>query len=124
MFGTILKSVFISHWFLTSSPIPYLLQSYFANHQVAFKSTQAQDSDTSGRDAYQVSQTIEGTDACQKIGLDKLGITNLTTLYRNLSYQELFDHEVKNNEGVVVKAEYGDTFAVGTGKFTGGFLVS
>jgi phosphoenolpyruvate carboxykinase (ATP) len=51
--------------------------------------------------------------------LDKLGITGITTLYRNLGFAELFEHEKKNNEGVVAKAEYGDTFVVDTGKFTG-----
>lgn len=63
--------------------------------------------------------TVEGTDACKKVGLDVHGITGPTKLYRNLTYQELFDHEVKNKEGVVAKAEYGDTFCVDTGKYTG-----
>ena len=36
-----------------------------------------------------------------------------------MTYQELFEHEVANKEGVVASAEYGDTFAVDTGKFTG-----
>jgi len=71
------------------------------------------------RDTYNVSRTVEGTDACMKVGLDKLGITGITTLYRNLTYQQLYEHEQKNEEGVVAKAEYGDTFAVDTGKFTG-----
>lgn len=62
---------------------------------------------------------MEGTDACLKVGLDKLGITNPSTLYRNLTYQELFEHEQANKEGVVAKAEFGDTFTVNTGKFTG-----
>ena len=53
------------------------------------------------------------------MGLDKLGITGPSTVYRNLTYQELFDHEVANKEGVVAKAEYGDTFTVDTGKYTG-----
>ena len=73
----------------------------------------------SGRDAYNVSRTVEGTDACLKVGLDKLGITNPSTLFRNLTYQQLFEHEQQNNEGVVAKAEYGDTFTVDTGKYTG-----
>jgi phosphoenolpyruvate carboxykinase (ATP) len=73
-----------------------------------------------GRNAYQISETVTGTDACKKLGLDKqLGITNPSTLYHNLSYQELFDHEVKNKEGHVAKAEYGATFTVDTGKYTG-----
>ena len=57
--------------------------------------------------------------ATEKIGLDKLGINGPTTIYHNLSYDDLFEHEVKNKEGEVAKAEYGDTFTVDTGKFTG-----
>jgi len=71
------------------------------------------------REAYRVARTVQGTDACQKAGIDRLGITGPTTVYRNLTYQELFDHEVANKEGVVAKAQYGDTFTVDTGKFTG-----
>jgi phosphoenolpyruvate carboxykinase (ATP) len=70
-------------------------------------------------DSYNVSQTVKGTDACKKVGLDKLGIIKPTTIFRNLTYQELFEHEKANNEGVVAKAEYGETFSVSTGKFTG-----
>ena len=79
----------------------------------------AAESSKEGRDAYKVSRTVVGTDACLKVGLDKLGITNPSTLYRNLSYPELFEHEQANNEGVVANAEYGPTFAVDTGKYTG-----
>lgn len=87
-----------------------------------FKSTlpkEASDSSQHGRDAYNVSRTVKGTDACLQTGIDKLGITGPSTIYRNLTYQELFDHEVANQEGVVAKAEYGDTFVVDTGKYTG-----
>jgi len=87
--------------------------------QVAYKSTAAVDNEIAGRDLYNISRTVEGTDACLKVGLDKLNITNPSTLYRNLTYQELFEHEQKNNEGVVATAEYGDTFTVDTGKYTG-----
>jgi phosphoenolpyruvate carboxykinase (ATP) len=98
--------------------------------QTAFKSTSSSSSDhshdkpelnfdTTGRDAYQISRTVTGSDACQKVNLDQLSITGPRTIYRNLSYQELFDHEVANQEGVVAKAEYGDTFTVDTGKYTG-----
>lgn len=76
------------------------------------------------RNAYNISQKLEGTDACKKVGLDAHNITNITTLYRNLSYPELFEHEKKNNEGVVAKAEYGDTFTVDTGKYTGSYQAS
>ena len=57
--------------------------------------------------------------ACDSVGISALGIHNPETIHHNLSYPELFEHEKRNNEGVVVKAEYGDTFAVDTGKFTG-----
>jgi len=56
---------------------------------------------------------------CQDVGIDVLGINNPTTIHRNLSYPDLFEHEQANKEGVVVKAKYGDTFAIDTGKFTG-----
>lgn len=49
----------------------------------------------------------------------KLGIKNPNTIHYNLSKQELFEHETKNNEGTVFKTKYGDTFGVDTGKFTG-----
>lgn len=75
--------------------------------------------DHSERDDYNVSQTLKGPNVCSEVGLDKLGITNISTVYRNLTFQELFEHEVKNNEGKVASAEYGDTFTVYTGKFTG-----
>jgi phosphoenolpyruvate carboxykinase (ATP) len=88
--------------------------------QTAWKSTLAiSHAELESRDTYNVSQTFNGIDACKKVGLDKLGITKPTTIFRNLTYQELFEHEKANNEGVVAKAEYGDTFCVSTGKFTG-----
>ena len=34
-------------------------------------------------------------------GLDKLGLSNIGKVFHNLSYEELFEHEVKNNEGRV-----------------------
>jgi len=71
------------------------------------------------RDLYDVSETISGLDACKIVGIDKLGIHKPTTLYHNLTFQELFNHEVANEEGKVASAEYGDTFTVDTGKFTG-----
>jgi phosphoenolpyruvate carboxykinase (ATP) len=36
-----------------------------------------------------------------------------------MTFQEIFEHEQANKEGVVAKAEYGDTFCVSTGKYTG-----
>lgn len=71
------------------------------------------------RDTYNVSQHVTGTDACLKVGIDTHGITNPSTIFRNLTFQELFEHEQANDEGVVAKAEYGDTFTVDTGKYTG-----
>ena len=56
---------------------------------------------------------------CKKYGLDSLGIHNPKNINYNLSYDELFLHEVNNKEGVVFKTKYGDTFGVDTGKFTG-----
>jgi Phosphoenolpyruvate carboxykinase len=89
--------------------------------QLSFQSTVAAVAPAvSGRDAYQVSETLVGPDACHKVGLDSaFGMVGPTTIYRNLTYAELFEHEVRNNEGNVVAAEYGDTFAVDTGKYTG-----
>lgn len=78
-----------------------------------------QDFDRTGRDAYNISRTVQGTDACLQTGISTLGITNPATIYRNLTYQELFEHEQANKEGVVADAEYGPTFTVDTGKYTG-----
>lgn len=49
-------------------------------------------------------------------GLEDLGLSNIGNIYHNLSYDELFEHETKNKEGVV---SAGGTFAVDTGIFTG-----
>ena len=48
--------------------------------------------------------------------LEKLGLRNIGKIHYNLSYDELFEHEVKNNEGYVTS---NGTFSVGTGIFTG-----
>jgi ATP-dependent phosphoenolpyruvate carboxykinase len=88
--------------------------------KVAWKSTAAAGRQTvESRDTYQVAQHVTGADACLKVGIDGLGITKPSTIYRNLTFQELYEHEQANNEGVVAKAEYGDTFEVDTGKYTG-----
>jgi hypothetical protein len=52
-------------------------------------------------------------------GLESLGLSGEPTIHRNLSYEDLAIHEKNNNEGNFVEAEYGNTFAVDTGKFTG-----
>jgi len=49
-------------------------------------------------------------------GLDDLGLSNIGKVHHNLSYDELFEHETKQNEGQVTT---GGTFAVDTGIFTG-----
>ncbi|CAK4083747.1 unnamed protein product [Aphanomyces euteiches] len=48
--------------------------------------------------------------------LEKVGIKTNATVYRNLSYAEIAEHEKKNNEGQFVA---NGTFKVDTGKFTG-----
>jgi len=85
---------------------------------VRFKSTSTKPT-TNSRESYNVSETVSGIDACANIGIDKLGITGPSTIYHNLTFQELFDHEIANEEGKIASAEYGDTFTVDTGKFTG-----
>lgn len=87
--------------------------------QRAFKSAQAFEKHLSPRDNYDISETVEGSNSCSRIGLTSHGISNIKTIFHNLSFQELFEHEVANNEGRVAAAEYGDTFAIDTGKFTG-----
>ena len=56
---------------------------------------------------------------CESLGLARLGITNPTTIYRNLPYPTLLEHEIENEEGTLMKCKYGDTFSIDTGKFTG-----
>ena len=56
---------------------------------------------------------------CSNYGLDKWGITKPNTIHYNLKYDELFNHERNNNEGVIFDTKYGETFGVDTGKFTG-----
>ncbi|PLY12791.1 MAG: phosphoenolpyruvate carboxykinase (ATP), partial [Desulfuromonas sp.] len=45
-----------------------------------------------------------------------LGLKSVGTVYHNLSYDELFEHEQRNNEGQVAN---NGTMMVDTGKFTG-----
>lgn len=94
----------------------------FRFHQKALKSTAATFDGyncSEEANAYNVSQTLVGKTACNEVGIDAIGITNPTTVYRNLTYQEIFEHEQANQEGIVAEAEYGPTFSVSTGKFTG-----
>nr|WP_172658145.1 phosphoenolpyruvate carboxykinase (ATP) [Campylobacter geochelonis] len=48
--------------------------------------------------------------------IEKLDLKDIKEVYYNLSYDELFEHEVKNNEG---KVSSNGTFMVDTGIFTG-----
>uniref|UniRef100_M4BDG1 Phosphoenolpyruvate carboxykinase (ATP) n=1 Tax=Hyaloperonospora arabidopsidis (strain Emoy2) TaxID=559515 RepID=M4BDG1_HYAAE len=50
------------------------------------------------------------------LGLSQLGIENDCTVFHNLPYDQLADHEKRYNEGSFVA---NGTFAVDTGKFTG-----
>ena len=56
---------------------------------------------------------------CTKTNIHLLGIQNPKIVYHNLSYSELLNHEIKNKEGELLCCEYGDTFSINTGKFTG-----
>jgi len=71
------------------------------------------------RTNYNVSETVAGADACKKLNLTSLGIDGPTTLYHNLTFQELLEHEIANGEGEIAVTKYGETFTVDTGKFTG-----
>ena len=44
---------------------------------------------------------------------------NNPKIYYNLSYKDLFIHELNNNEGSVMKCKYGDVYSINTGKYTG-----
>ena len=57
------------------------------------------------------------THPCYQAGIDGLGITNIGTIYKNQTYEELAEHEERNNEGVF--STHDGCFAVDTGVFTG-----
>lgn len=106
-----------------------LVQTHFpTNHtnvrhrkqHVAYKSAVAHSpADDPLRGNYNSTVTYEGDDACSKAGIDALGITGPNIIFKNQTFEQLFQHEVANGEGKVADAEYGDTFCVDTGKFTG-----
>jgi len=48
--------------------------------------------------------------------LEKLGLKDIKEIYHNISYDELFNHEIKNQEG---RVSANGTFMVDTGIFTG-----
>ena len=52
----------------------------------------------------------------QVANLEKLGLSGIKEIFYNLSYEDLFKHEVANKEGAVTQ---NGTFAVDTGIFTG-----
>ena len=64
-------------------------------------------------------RTFSTAPLTSKYNLDKIGIINPSKINYNLTHDELFDHEVNNNEGTVFHTKYGKTFGVDTGKFTG-----
>jgi len=89
---------------------------FHKSHQVAHKSA-VPIIDDHIRGDYNSSSVIEGADACAKAGISNLGINGPSTIYKNQTFEELFQHEVANNEGKVAHTR--DTFTVDTGKFTG-----
>ncbi|EJK72083.1 hypothetical protein THAOC_06424 [Thalassiosira oceanica] len=89
-----------------------------SKQQVARKSALPIEEDPIRGD-YDSSAIYSGPDACARAGITSLGINGPTTIYKNQTFEELFQHEVANAEGEVADAEYGDTFCVDTGKFTG-----
>lgn len=50
------------------------------------------------------------------MNFDNLKLNNIKNIYHNLSYEQLLEHEIKNNEGCLSK---NGTFCVDTGIFTG-----
>ena len=50
------------------------------------------------------------------LSAESLGLKSVGNLYHNLSYDELFEHELKNQEGSVASS---GTMMIDTGKFTG-----
>jgi len=94
-------------------------QRYESKGSVRNKSTAHIPSNPNVRHEYNVSETVSGADACKKLNLTSLGIDGPTTLYHNLTFQELLEHEVSNGEGEVAATQFGETFTVDTGKFTG-----
>ena len=51
-----------------------------------------------------------------ELSAEKLGLARVGKVFHNLSYAQLFEHEVANNEGHVLSS---NTMTVDTGKFTG-----
>ena len=51
-----------------------------------------------------------------KLSAEELGLKTVGQVFRNLSYDELFEHETKNDEG---QLSANGTMMVDTGKFTG-----
>ena len=64
-----------------------------------------------------VNRTFQGAEAAAATGITQLGIQNPSTIFRNLSYPELAEHEDRKKEGKFTS--HGNCFAVDTGIFTG-----
>jgi ATP-dependent phosphoenolpyruvate carboxykinase len=103
---------------LSNIQLPTFHYQPLYKQQVAYKSAVPVENDEI-RGNYNSSVTYSGSDACDKAGISALGINGPSTIYKNQTFEQLFQHEVKNNEGKVASAEYGETFTVDTGKFTG-----
>ena len=58
------------------------------------------------------------TRSAADVGIDKIGVVTSTPINYNLSYDELFEHEVSNNEGIVATKK-GDCFTISTGARSG-----
>lgn len=101
-----------------STKTPQLQQQRFRPRTLVRNKSSAPSESCPGAD-YNVSETILGADACKKLNLTSLGIDGPSTLYHNLTFQELLDHEIANGEGEIAVTKYGKTFTVDTGKFTG-----
>lgn len=111
-YDTPLTLLLLSHCIATT----HIIQtSYQSNHitkpthqQVVYKSALPISEDPI-RGNYDSSEIYTGSNACESAGIDTLGITSPQTIYKNQTFEELYQHEVANGEGKVAHAEYGDT---------------
>ena len=102
-------------FFLHCNNCHIIQTSYPSNHitkpthqQVVYKSALPISEDPI-RGNYDSSEIYTGSNACESAGIDTLGITSPQTIYKNQTFEELYQHEVANGEGKVAHAEYGDT---------------
>ena len=68
---------------------------------------------------YLISQNVKKIISNSNYNLKKLGITNKQKIYYNLSYKDLYKHEIRNKEGIIYNTKHGNVFGIDTGKFTG-----